>query len=193
MFQTDGIKKPSHKKTEYREHWKADMKANQCEMTQHPFLKDMSPEHVKVLQECSMRCHFDAGELIFQEGEIANRFYLIQKGKIALVSKNEAQSQQIQVIGAGDVLGWSWLFPPYTWYFDARAVEATEAIFLYGTRLREACESDPGLGYDLMQRMSKVIIERLQATRRQLIECKLGRRNYIREADAYRTALSSKA
>jgi CRP/FNR family cyclic AMP-dependent transcriptional regulator len=164
------------------------MKANQSEMIEHPFLQNMSARHLKILQDCSMRCHFDAGQSIFREGDPANRFYLITKGKVALVSKNRGQPQQIQIIGAGDVLGWSWLFPPYTWYFDARAIEQTDAIFLYGTRLREACETDHDLGYDLMGRISKVIIERLQATRRQLIECKLGRPDYAGAVEAYQEA-----
>ena len=70
---------------------------------------------------------------------------------------------------AGEVCGWSWLFPPYHWHFDARAVEPTEAIFFYGTRLREQCENDHDLGYELMKRMASVIIRRLQTTRRHLL------------------------
>jgi CRP-like cAMP-binding protein len=75
----------------------------------------------------------------------------------------------IQTIGPGDVLGWSWLFPPYYWNFDARALEPTTAIFFYGTRLRDECEQDKALGYELMKRMTAVAIQRLQATRRQLL------------------------
>ena len=71
------------------------------------------------------------------------------------------------------MLGWTWLFPPYYWHFDARAVEPTLAIFFYGTRLREKSEVDAELGYELMKRMVAVIIRRLQATRRQLLDAKL--------------------
>jgi CRP/FNR family cyclic AMP-dependent transcriptional regulator len=148
----------------------------------HPFLKNISPEHLKILDDCAMRCHFGPGEVIFHEGDPANRFYLIEKGKVALISANKRDTQQIQVIGAGEVLGWSWLFPPYVWHFDARTIESTDAIFLYGTRLREACEEDHDLGYELMQRIAAVLIERLQATRHQLIESKPGRPDYISEA-----------
>jgi CRP-like cAMP-binding protein len=75
----------------------------------------------------------------------------------------------IQIIGPGDVLGWSWLFPPCYWQFDARALEPTKAVFFYGTRLREYCEQEHDLGYELMKRMAAVIVKRLQATRRQLM------------------------
>ena len=67
------------------------------------------------------------------------------------------------------MLGWSWLFPPYYWHFDARAVEDTEAVFIYGTPLREECESDPELGYEILKRVALVMMKRLQATRRQLV------------------------
>ena len=78
----------------------------------------------------------------------------------------------IQVIEAGDVLGWSWLFPPYSWRFDARTLEPVKAIFFYGTRLREHCEADHDLGYELMKRMAAVVIQRLQATREQLLQAR---------------------
>ena len=68
-------------------------------------------------------------------------------------------------IRAGDVLGWSWLFSPYTWHFDARTIEPTSAIFLYGSRMRQICEEQPEIGYDLMKRISEVVIKRLQGTR----------------------------
>ena len=76
----------------------------------------------------------------------------------------------LQTIGHDDVLGWSWLFPPYYWHFDARVTAATKAIFFYGTWLRENCERDHDFGYEMMKRMSAIIIERLQATRRKLVE-----------------------
>src|SRR5262249_54630950 len=128
------------------------------------------PEHLRVLTDNAMRLHYEPGDLIFGEGDPANRFYLIEKGKVSLESpRQDEASVPIQTIGPGDVLGWSWLFPPYRWHFDARAVERTTAIFFYGTRLREACENDHDLGYELMKRMTQVVIQRLQATRKQLL------------------------
>jgi len=137
---------------------------------EHPFLEGMSLHQYRILSDCAMHRHFNAGEVIFHEGDPANRFYLIENGKIALESyvKNKGMTL-IQTIGAGEVLGWSWLFPPYFWHFDAHALEPTNAIFLYATPLREECESDHELGYELLKRMAEVMLRRLQATRRQLL------------------------
>jgi CRP-like cAMP-binding protein len=136
-----------------------------------PFLKGLSSKHLQTLADNAMQSQFKAGEMIFREGDPANRFYLIQSGQVALESSpKDRPAVRIQTIGAGDVLGWSWLFPPHYWRFDARALEPTSAIFFYGTRLREECEKDHDLGFELMKRMAGVVLERLQATRRQLIE-----------------------
>src|SRR5262249_12868584 len=75
----------------------------------------------------------------------------------------------IDRIGAGGLLGWSWMFPPYAWQFTARAVEPTTAIFFYGTILREYCEKDHSLGYELLKRMSAVMVKRLQAARKNML------------------------
>ena len=117
-----------------------------------------------------MGVHFEEGETILGEGELANRFYLIESGSVAIESEVMARPKAlIQTLGAGEVLGWSWLFPPYFWHFDARALEPVEAVFLYGTPLREECESDHELGYELMKRLAEVMVKRLQSTRWKLL------------------------
>jgi len=147
------------------------MKALETLLAEHPFLVGLPTAHLKLLAESAMQSQFQAGEVIFREGDPANRFYLILAGRVALEApKQERSSLPIQTIGEGDVLGWSWLFPPYYWHFDARALEPVRAIFLYGTRLREQCEADHHLGYEIMKRVSQVVIKRLQATRTQLLE-----------------------
>ena len=139
-------------------------------VAKHPFCKGLSVPQLRILTDSAMETKFEAGQLIFREGDIANRFYLIQEGQVALESLAiDREPVLIQTIGAGDVLGWSWLFPPYYWHFDARALEPTTAIFFYGTRLREQCEADHELGYELIKRMSMIMLNRLQATRRQLL------------------------
>lgn len=136
----------------------------------HPFLRDLRPAHLHLLADSAMRVRYEAGELIFREGDPANRFYLIEQGRVSLESHRRDEAPvAIQVIGAGDVLGWSWLFPPYYWQFDARSLEPTTAIFFYGTRLREQCEQDHAFGYEILKRMTQVVIDRLQATRKQLL------------------------
>ena len=136
----------------------------------HPFLIGLSEHHIRLLADCAMRTHFEGDQVIFQEGESANRFYLIESGQVALESTSQtAAPVTIDTIGAGDLLGWSWLFPPYVWHFQARAVEPTAAIFFYGTVLREYCEKDPALGFELLKRMSEVMTRRLQAARGRLL------------------------
>ena len=138
------------------------------DLADHPFLRGLGEKHLGTLAGCAMSSQFKAGEQIFREGEPANRFYLIKSGRVALETRSERGLATLQTISGGDVLGWSWLYPPYYWHFDARALEPTDAIFLYGTRLREFCEEDHDLGYELMKRTANVVITRLMAARREL-------------------------
>lgn len=137
----------------------------------HRFTAGMKPEHLKKLVASAMFKEFEPDNIVFREGDPANRFYLICEGKVALESKGDGESAPlVQLVGEDEVLGWSWLFPPHYWHFTARAAEPTKAIFFYGTRLREHCEEDPTLGYELMKRMAAVVIKRLQIARVQLIQ-----------------------
>ena len=139
-------------------------------MALHPFLAGMNRTQLALLTDCAIAAHFKTGETVLREGEFANRFYLIETGKVVLESvAGSGEPVVIGTIGSGDLLGWSWMFPPYTWQFTARAVEPTTAIFFYGTILREHCENDHSLGYQLLKRMSAVMVKRLQAARRQML------------------------
>jgi CRP/FNR family cyclic AMP-dependent transcriptional regulator len=148
----------------------ADREELEAQVAAHPFLIGIGAPHIRLLADCAMRSRFAGGQVIFRKGETANRFYLIERGKVALESSTGDEVVKIDEVGAGDLLGWSWIFPPYVWHFDARAIEPTTAIFLYGTILREYCEADPGLGYELFKRMSEVMMRRLQAARTKLNE-----------------------
>jgi CRP/FNR family cyclic AMP-dependent transcriptional regulator len=136
----------------------------------HPFLAGMNRTQLALLTDCAMAAHFKKGQTILGEGEIANRFYLIESGRVVLESgEGFGEPVVVETIGAGDLLGWSWMFPPYVWHFTARAVEPTEAIFFYGTILREYCERDHSLGYELFKRMAPVMLRRLQAARKKML------------------------
>jgi CRP/FNR family transcriptional regulator, cyclic AMP receptor protein len=150
------------------------METIESRIASHPICRGLSAAHLKLLAGFAMRTSFAQGEVIFREGDPANRFYLIESGRVRLETRRPGGSVPIQTIGAWEVLGWSWLVPPYVWQFDAVAEEPTRAIFFYGTRLREMCDEDPALGYELMKRMSEVILQRLQATRRQLVAATQG-------------------
>jgi CRP/FNR family cyclic AMP-dependent transcriptional regulator len=148
----------------------ADRAELEAAVATHPFFKGISPPHIRLLADCAMRSQFPSDQVIFRKGETANRFYLIEQGKVALESSAGDDVVRIGEVGPGDLLGWSWIFPPYLWHFDARAIEPTTAIFLYGTILRQYCEADPPLGYELFKRMSEVMMHRLQAARVTLSE-----------------------
>jgi len=136
----------------------------------HPFLAGMNGTHLALLTDCAMSARFKTGQTILREGDFANRCYLIETGKVVLESTGSfGEPLVIETIGAGDLLGWSWMFPPYTWQFTARAVEPTTAICFYGTILREYCEKDHSLGYELLKRISAVMVKRLQAAHKQMI------------------------
>jgi CRP/FNR family cyclic AMP-dependent transcriptional regulator len=136
----------------------------------HPFLAGMNRTQLALLTDCAMAAHFKTGQTILREGEFANRLYLIETGKVVLESVDSfGEPLMIETIGAGDLLGWSWMFPPYTWHFTARAVEPTTAIVFYGTLLREYCEKDHSLGYELLKRISAVMVKRLQVAHKQML------------------------
>lgn len=107
-------------------------------------------------------------EVIFREGEEANRFYLILSGKVALEATTGARQVQIQTLEAGEALGWSWVFPPHRWQFSARALAPVRAFFFHAPTLRQRLDEDPILGQAVMRRVAEVVFERLQATRQRL-------------------------
>ena len=139
-------------------------------ITQHAFFHGKKPEHLAVLAAGAKAVQFKAGDVPFREGEPANQFYLIESGKVALEAHEPADGTAlVQTLGAGDVLGWSWLFPPFMWHFQARAIEPTSAIVLSGAHLLVTAERNRDFGYELMKRVAQVVIRRLQATRKQLL------------------------
>jgi CRP-like cAMP-binding protein len=139
-------------------------------LAEHPFFRDLPPDDLRLIAGCAKNVRFDAGQMIFREGEDADQFYLIRQGKVALEVSTPNGAAPIQTIGAGDVLGWSWLIPPYKWRFDARAVEPVLAFALDGKCLRGKSDDDPRLGYELLKRIAAVIAERLHATRLQMLD-----------------------
>ena len=140
-------------------------------LLEHPLLKGCQRQYIQLLVECASNVRFNAGEMIFRQGEEANLLYLIRQGKVALEIPDSGRGPIIvQTLGEGDVLGWSWAITPYRSHFDARAVELTRAIALDGKRLRDKCEVDHDLGYEVMRRVTHVMEHRLQATRLQLLD-----------------------
>lgn len=140
-------------------------------LSEHPFLRDIEPQYQKLLSGCASNMVFQPGEYLMREGTSADHFYIIRHGHVSIeIDAPGRGSIPIQTVGEGDILGWSWLFPPYVSFADGRAVELTRAIGLDAKCLREKCEDDHDLGYELMKRFAQVMTERLGATRLQLLD-----------------------
>lgn len=140
-------------------------------LEKHRFFADIESRHIAQIAHYASPITFKMGQLIFRQGEPANQFYILLSGHVALeVFAPERGPLTILTLGTDDVLGWSWLFAPYIWHFDARAIEPTEAIALDGAWLRAECETNHELGYQLMKHSVQVIEQRLQATMIQLLD-----------------------
>ena len=136
-----------------------------------PLFAGLGAEELQLLAGCASNVRFDEGQVVFREGDPAETFYVVRSGAVALEAHAPARGElTIETLGAGDVLGWSWLFAPYRWHFDARALSRVRATAFDATCLRAKCDDDTALGYDLMKRFAQVMIERLQWTRLRLLD-----------------------
>lgn len=140
-------------------------------LAEAPFFAGLSQQALELVGGCGSNVQFAEGERIFREGDPADAFYLLRHGSVALEAYAPTRGAlMIQTIEQGDVLGWSWLFAPYRWHFDARALTPVRATSFDGACLRGKCAADAALGYELISRFAQTLIARLQATRLQLLD-----------------------
>lgn len=140
-------------------------------VAEHPLFRGLPADIAALVGGCSQNVAIAAGRLVLEEGEPAKTLYLLRRGHVALETHEPGRAPLvIDRIGPGQVLGWSWMFAPYRWHFDARALEPVGAIAVDAECLRGKAESDPVFGYQLMRRLSSVMLERLQATRVRLLD-----------------------
>src|SRR3972149_9503940 len=140
-------------------------------LAEHPFFKGLEPGYLSFIAGCGVNVTFQAGQHIFREGDPANDFYIIRHGRVQREIFVPGRGPlTIDTLTAGDILGWSWLFPPYRRFSDARALELTRAIALDGVCLRGKCDEDHHLGYELMRRLAPLSMKRLQAAMLQLLD-----------------------
>jgi CRP/FNR family transcriptional regulator, cyclic AMP receptor protein len=139
-------------------------------LAQSAFFRGMRPEHLAVLTEGAQEMQFNTGDVLFREGDPSNQFYWIESGKITLETRLPGEDVKvIQILSAGEALGWSWLFPPFTWNFSARTIAPTRMISFSGGHLLVSAEENHDLGYELMKRVGQILIQRLQSTRQELV------------------------
>jgi CRP/FNR family cyclic AMP-dependent transcriptional regulator len=140
-------------------------------LPEHPFFSGLDPASFAIVAGCARNVSFAPGEFLFRTGQPADQFFVVRRGRVALQVHSPASGTMVvDTADAGDVVGWSWLVPPYTWLFDARAVEPSGAVAFDGACLRGKCEQDPKLGYDLMKLVSQVMFSRLVAARIRLLD-----------------------
>ncbi len=140
-------------------------------IAEHTFFQGLETYYTGLLTGCASNIRFAAGSYIFKEGEEANQFYLIRSGKVALeILPAQSRPITVETLEKGDLLGWSWLLPPYVWSFHAHALQDTRAIALDGKCLRGKCEQNHDLGYEVLKRFAQIMARRLQATRIQLLD-----------------------
>ena len=140
-------------------------------LREHAFFKDLEPKFIEMIVGCSSNQRYKKGSYLFKEGEEANDFFLIREGRVAIeIPLHEGHPIILQTVEEGDILGWSWMLPPYFWHFDARAEEDTRVISLNGRCIRAECERNHTLGYEMLKRFAQIIEKRLEATRLQLLD-----------------------
>ena len=140
-------------------------------LEENPVFNGLLEDDLKVIAGCASNVKFDEGEYLFHEGKPADSFFIIRYGKVSVEFFATARGHiTIHTPDQGDVVGWSWLYPPYTWSHDARALTLTRAISFDARCLRGKCDADPRLGYELMKRFAHIVHERLERTRLQLLD-----------------------
>jgi CRP/FNR family transcriptional regulator, cyclic AMP receptor protein len=137
----------------------------------HPILAGLPENLLDELTGCARNLAFERGSLLLVEGEPADSLFLVRRGRVSIeVHAPTGRNLVVETVGVGAAVGWSWIVPPYTWQFDARAMEPTGVIALDGGCLRTRADADATLGYTLMRRVAGVLLERLHATQLRLLD-----------------------
>lgn len=138
---------------------------------EHQFFEGMTSEALELISGCGRNVHFDADDPIISEDQPADVFYVLRSGRVALeVATPRRGPLVIETVGPGEILGVSWLLPPYRWTFDGRAMTSTSAVAIDAACLRQKCDEDPVLGYEMFKRFAGLVRDRLRATRLQLVD-----------------------
>ncbi len=136
-----------------------------------PFLRGMPAAQLGELAGLCEHVTVPAGQRLFEEGSTADRFWVIDAGQVTLDASVPGRGRAIiETLGRGDVIGVSWMQPPFQWRFGAVATQRTQAFAFDARAVRAACDADPALGYELIRRFSGVLVRRLQATRARLLD-----------------------
>jgi len=137
----------------------------------HPVLDGMPADHLEVLAGFASDVAFPAGHRLFEESLGADQFWLLQSGSVALDLRVPGQGRvRIDTVGPGELLGWSWRFPPYRWAFGAVTASPVRAFEFDAQAVRASCASEPAFGHEVTGRLAYVLAKRLESTRVRLID-----------------------
>jgi CRP/FNR family transcriptional regulator, cyclic AMP receptor protein len=139
-------------------------------LTEAPTFTGIAAGHLELIAGCARNRVYDDGSFLLREGEVDDAFFVVRRGGVALEIAAPTGAITVETLEEHDVVGWSWVLPPYRSHFDARAVGETHVIEFDATCLRGKCEEDAVLGYELYKRFAAIIVERLQATRLRLLD-----------------------
>ncbi|MEA5445688.1 Crp/Fnr family transcriptional regulator [Gammaproteobacteria bacterium AB-CW1] len=135
------------------------------------FFKGMDEADLKFLAENASSRNLKEDEVLFRHGNRADSFFLVTGGRISLeVAAIEGPPLELQNVGEGAIIGWSWLIPPYRWHFQARAEEDSSVIRFDGDVIFERCEKDPDFGYEMLKRFAGLMSERVSSAREKMMQ-----------------------
>ena len=140
-------------------------------LSTHTFFSGLDDSYRKFLSNSATELQINKGGVLFKQGGRADKFYLLRKGQVSVqVPALMGPSLEIQTLGEDQVLGWSWLIPPYRWIFLARAEEDSELLEFDGGAILARCEEDPKFGYELFKCFAALMSERLGAARQKMMD-----------------------
>ena len=140
-------------------------------LSRHPFFTGLDDQYIEFLTDSAVETQIGEGGILFRQGTPADKFYLLKSGKVSVqVPALVGPVLEIQRIGENQILGWSWLIPPYRWNFQARVEEDASLLEFDGRAVLARCEEDPRFGFEMLKRFAALMSERLEAARQKMMD-----------------------
>ncbi|MDH5354752.1 MAG: cyclic nucleotide-binding domain-containing protein [Gammaproteobacteria bacterium] len=140
-------------------------------LSSHPFFDKLDEDFLQFVSNSATELQLKKGDILFRQGELADKFYLLREGQISVqVPAIVGPALEIQSLSKGQILGWSWLMPPYRWHFLARVEEDSDLIEFDGISILAHCEEDPKFGYELFKHFAALMSERLEVARQKMMD-----------------------